>query len=158
MISLRSLQLFGGCLCVLMLTTGCGSDTPQLVPVSGSVTLDGQPLAGATVIFHPQVAAGGDTSTQVIESRAITADDGTFKLINIHDGSKGAMTGHHKVTVTKLVMKDGTVIPPDTDLAILGPNVKEVVPQLYTDTTKTTLTAEIADGGSEIFLDLKGSQ
>lgn len=157
MISSRSIRLLLACSWLLSLAAGCGSGAPQLVPVSGAVTLDGKPLAGATVVFYPQLAPDAGASAEVIESRAITEADGSFKLINIHDGSKGAMTGHHKVTVTKMVMKDGTVIPPDTDLAILGPNARELVPATYTELARTTLTAEVADGGSEIFLDLKAA-
>jgi predicted small lipoprotein YifL len=33
--------------------TGCGSGGPTLLPVTGSVTVDGKPANGATLIFHP---------------------------------------------------------------------------------------------------------
>ena len=155
MISVRSFRWFLLSACVLPLAIGCGRNSPRLVPVTGAVTLDGKPVSGATVVFHPEVAMDSTIAAQVTESQAITEVDGTFTLINIHNGSQGAMTGHHKVTVTKLVMKDGTEIPPNTDLAIVGPNAKQLIPPPYTDAKRTTLSAEVADGGSEIFLDLK---
>ncbi|MFN9347008.1 MAG: hypothetical protein ACK6DQ_10460, partial [Planctomycetota bacterium] len=42
-------------LLVVFTTTaiGCGKAGPALVPVTGSVTVDGKPANGATVIFHP---------------------------------------------------------------------------------------------------------
>ena len=33
--------------------TGCGSGGPTLLPVSGSLTVDGKPANGAPLIVHP---------------------------------------------------------------------------------------------------------
>lgn len=143
-------------LCMISCLGGCGvSRGPQLVPVTGTVTLDGKPLAGATVVFHPELPPAASGKTQVIESQGITGNDGVFHLMNIHDGEKGAQPGLHKVTVTKLVMYDGSDVPPNTDLAILGPNGKELVPSLYTNVTQTTLGANIPPAGGNVNLELK---
>ena len=39
--------------CLLLFLTGCGSSAYDLVPVSGIVTLDDKPVAGARVVFEP---------------------------------------------------------------------------------------------------------
>ena len=47
----------------LLLRSGCGqSDVPDLRTVTGKVTLDGKPLAGATVILQPQ-SSGSPTAS-----------------------------------------------------------------------------------------------
>ena len=61
---LRSLGLIG--LCVL---AGCGSDSPALPPVSGTVLMDGKPLAGAHIRFVPQgdtLGHGGAGDTELV--------------------------------------------------------------------------------------------
>jgi len=44
-----------------LVLSGCGPKGPELAPVEGVVTLDGQPLEGATVLFHAE--GGGRPST-----------------------------------------------------------------------------------------------
>lgn len=53
---------------------GCGKGGPSLVPVTGSVTVDGKPANEATVIFHPT-----DKEQKLIPA-ATTDDSGKFKL------------------------------------------------------------------------------
>lgn len=68
---------------------GCGS-SGKPVKVAGTVTLDGAPLEGVTVMFIP--AKEGRQAT------GITDSDGKFELTTIksHDG---ALPGEYKVTV-----------------------------------------------------------
>jgi hypothetical protein len=51
----------------VMVSTGCGviSNTP---PVSGVITLDGQPLANAHIAFQPE-ATGGNTVVGPVQWR-----------------------------------------------------------------------------------------
>ena len=44
----------GLCVGLALLVGGCGDGGPPMGKVSGTVTLDGQPLAGAEVEFAPQ--------------------------------------------------------------------------------------------------------
>jgi len=82
-------------LCGLVLA-GCGgrpAGYPETAPVRGVVTLDGKPLAGASVSFVP--AAGRS-------SAGMTDDDGRYKLF--YTGRiKGAMLGSHRVMLSKRV-------------------------------------------------------
>ncbi len=78
---------------VLLSSSGCsGSSTrPDLVPVKGRITLDGQPLSKALVVFRSESGGRG--------SRSITASDGSYDLIYLR-GLKGAQPGTNTVTIT----------------------------------------------------------
>ena len=86
------------CFALLLATiVGCGgaTDHPPTVPVSGFVTLDGQPVSGATIAFV------GDGQTGL----AISGPDGRFQLTTFAEGD-GAVEGEYKVTVVKMVGSD----------------------------------------------------
>ena len=76
----------------LSVLSGCGNKYGT-TPVTGTVTLDGEPLAGAYVIFYP-VEGGRANSTSK------TNDKGEFELSYTHD-SGGAIPGSYKVLVSK---------------------------------------------------------
>lgn len=80
---------------------GCGNK--NLGQVSGTVTLDGEPLAEATLIFTP--ITGGRPAA------ARTNSQGRYELIYDREDS-GAMLGEHVVEITtadELVGEDDTV-------------------------------------------------
>src|SRR5947209_5351430 len=79
------------------LLPGCG-DGPNTARVSGRVTLDGQPLANAKVMFSP--IAPKDNPNPGPTSGAVTDAEGRYTLI-LADGkeSKGAVVGKHKVLI-----------------------------------------------------------
>ena len=89
---------------LVLALAGCGSGV-TLLPVSGTVTIDDKPVAGAAVLFQP--AGGGPAA------HAVTDADGRYTLETAN--SKGAVPGEHKVTVTKKIIKgireDETVEP-----------------------------------------------
>ena len=72
-------------------TTGCNR-SPNIVPVKGTVLLDGKPLEGAAVLFHPKA----DERPAV----GITDKRGTFHLTTRSQGD-GAHVGLNKVSITK---------------------------------------------------------
>ncbi|HXG13311.1 MAG TPA: hypothetical protein VNK04_26375 [Gemmataceae bacterium] len=75
---------------LLGVSWGCGSrDRP--VPVRGKVTVDGAPIAGAGVVFHPKDGNGRPASG---ETRA----DGTYHLTTFTEGD-GALPGEYRVTI-----------------------------------------------------------
>ena len=79
------------CVCIL---GGCSATSVDVAQVSGVVTLDGEPVANARVMFYP--VAGGPRS-----SNATTNEKGEFKAstFGVYDG---ALIGHHAVTVSKV--------------------------------------------------------
>jgi hypothetical protein len=72
-------------------TLGCDS-SPNIVPVKGTVLLDGKPLEGAAVLFHP----GANERPAV----GITDNLGTFHLTTRNQGD-GGHVGLNKVSITK---------------------------------------------------------
>ncbi len=78
----------------LILCLGCGGGgKKRTVPVEGRVTIDGVPLEGATVLFHPT------TSGRQI-AHGITGKDGQFRLTSFNTGD-GAEPGAYKIVVNK---------------------------------------------------------
>ena len=75
---------------IVLLSSGCNGGGSNLGSVTGVVQLDGQPLANASVSFHPATGRG---------SFATTGEDGRY-VLDYHKGKKGAVLGAHKVTIT----------------------------------------------------------
>ncbi len=90
----RTSWFFAALTCVL--TAGCGGSDFAVVSVSGKVTLDGEPLAGAAVNFLP--FAGDHTEEAGPPSAGITDDQGVFRL-TVADGREGAVVGKHRVMI-----------------------------------------------------------
>ena len=88
----RRLPLAGLALATVAFADGCSrADRPPLGTVSGVVTLDGQPLADATVFFTPD--GRGRTSI------GTTGPDGRYRLAYLRDIA-GANPGRHTVRIT----------------------------------------------------------
>lgn len=144
---------------VLALTvalTGCGGSEPpefaaRLVPVTGTVTLDGEPLADAVIHFDPQQ---GDGESAVGKTDA----NGKYELKTLLGGQEpelGAVPGSYRVVISRIEMPDGSAIPPDmSDADAEAEGAKEVIPATYSDWGETTLRAEVPDGGNNA-LDFK---
>jgi hypothetical protein len=134
---LMSNNLFGFTLCVcgLLVASGCGSSSKyKLAPVSGTVSLDGQPLSGAAVNFQP--SASGDSANVGPGSNAITDDAGHFELNTIHD-KVGAVVGSHRVRIYSYSPE----LPSSQD-EDSGPN-KERVPERYNYRTQLTFKVPV---------------
>jgi hypothetical protein len=79
----------------LALLVGCSkSDRIAVHPVEGQLTWNGQPLANAFVVLHPQ----DKSNLKLLPARAQTAADGKFRL-STYDQADGAAAGEYKVTV-----------------------------------------------------------
>jgi hypothetical protein len=70
--------------------SGCGDGLPPRVPVSGKVTIDGQPVTFGSIRFVP--ADGGRLATAQI------ANDGSFTL-TAYKLNDGCVPGTHRVAV-----------------------------------------------------------
>jgi hypothetical protein len=79
--------------------SACSTDTKPAVeqkpthPVQGTLLVDGKPIAGVLVIFHPQGAA----DPQMVRSYGRTEKDGRFTLSTYKPGD-GAPAGKYIVT------------------------------------------------------------
>lgn len=88
--------------CFLIATLGCGKYS--LSPVSGTITLDGKPLADATVTFTP--AERGANSPQ---SSGKTDKSGKYSLNLVEDETTGAVMGKHHVIIAKNFVSESDV-------------------------------------------------
>jgi hypothetical protein len=91
MLSLRISLLRGIVPLLALAMAGCGSGTPSLVEVSGTLTYKGKAVPNALVNFLPE---NGRMSS------GTTDENGHFKL-NYDKGHDGALVGKHKVFVTQ---------------------------------------------------------
>src|SRR5262245_58861941 len=79
----------------LPLAAGCGSS--KIASVAGRITLNGKPLAKASVTFAP---LGGKNNQEPGPSSAGTTDaDGRYTLALIGQRGSGAVVGKHKVRI-----------------------------------------------------------
>jgi hypothetical protein len=82
---------------LLFVNAGCGKSGP--VPVKGTVKLDGQPLAHASVMFISQDEGGKDAT-------GTTDANGVFHLSTFKPGD-GALKGKYKVVVQPTAVAEG---------------------------------------------------
>ena len=121
-----------------LLCAGCGKS--DVVPVSGIVTLDGQPLAHATVVFEPD----SDAKEPGPGSTGVTDENGKYTLQIMTTNASGARVGKHKVKITAYE-GDGEAPSSDPNQA---KNVfrKPRLPPEYN--SQSTLTFEVPAKGS----------
>src|SRR4051812_39397623 len=68
---------------------GCGASTQEIAPVHGRITLDGQPIQYASVVF---------TAAGKLPSGGYTDESGSYELM-YKRGIKGAPIGTNHVTI-----------------------------------------------------------
>lgn len=101
---------------------GCAKSPYSIAPVSGAVSLDGQPLAGGVVSFQPMAVKGvvaGPGSTGRLDP------EGRFRLSTI-DGTPGAVVGEHIVRIYSRSPESAPVSDSDAPAA-----PKERVPERF---------------------------
>lgn len=93
--SLHSRAILIAWLACAVATVGCHS---EVVPVSGRVTLNGKPLAGAVVTFQPR---GNSKEPRPAGTGSIghTDEQGRFSLRMVEPNKPGAVVGDHTVTI-----------------------------------------------------------
>jgi len=144
----RSTIMFVGCVITLTAVLGCGgnkrgANAPALVPVNGTVTLDGKPVSGALVTFIPT------GSTRGKGAYGVTDENGRYELSE--DGAnKGAPAGEYRVVCNKWVMPDGSDLPRDSKVAPDEAGAKEFFPRKYSNEAETELKATVSASGGTI--------
>jgi len=150
---IRSKWLVLFCLVALVGLVGCPGGDSGTAPVSGTVTLDGQPVDGASVAFSPKSGDGQAAA-------AMTNSEGRFEMAN------GAAPGSYGVTVTKTAAAAPTVEDPRSrggDLSAADAEAiskmaeggedastpTDMLPAKYKSTDTSGLTAEVPAGGTD---------
>jgi len=159
--SLSSWKFFV-CLAALAFLVGCSKPSADVgaTPVTGTVTLDGEPVEGASVAFAPQ-SAGGRAAA------GLTDASGHFSLTTVQSGD-GAMPGTYLVTISKTegaaisvdMPKDVSSMTPEEGAAYLASvqemqkaslEVTDLLPTKYKSPAESGLTAEVKQGEKNEF-------
>ncbi len=111
----------------LLMLSGCFGldDTPPLAKVTGTVTLNGKPLANIGVTFFP--SAGGPSASGRTDS------SGKFVMMTVRPGD-GAPLGKHKVVLG--AAEEGT-----SEVA-----VRSQIPKKYELPNTSPLVADVVEG------------
>ncbi|HTM54567.1 MAG TPA: carboxypeptidase regulatory-like domain-containing protein [Pirellulales bacterium] len=108
-----------------LVCAGCASSGPDIAYVTGRVTMDGKPLAHATVVFVPENGR---------PAGATTDSDGNY-VLNFSEGRRGAIPG----TSTVRIMTFRDADQDEDGQTIAGS--PETVPSQYN--TESTLTFDV---------------
>jgi hypothetical protein len=114
---------------------GCGSD--NVAPVSGRVTLDGQPAANVRVTFQPLGSA--ENQNPGPGSYAVTDADGHYALTVVGTNRSGAIVGKHRVSIQS---SNG----PSEEFPDAPPKPKKPIPKGYNK--ESTLQFDVPNGGT----------
>ena len=131
-----------------VLAAGCArSGSKKGSKVTGAVTHNGKPVAGARITF----CDGKDQSPQGSGPTAITDESGEYALVGVPAGS-------YKIVVYKMVAKKGAILPDENDLEQIEASGLGVhaLPQKYSRPASTTLVAQVDDGDNKVDLKLTG--
>jgi hypothetical protein len=128
-------------LSLVVLVAGCPAATNS--PVTGKMTLDGTPLAGAEIEFEKRDKEG------VGKFSARSDAEGKFKVAQI--AGRTIAPGTYQVLVTKWVDPKGKITEQgEIDQLRAAGLAKNVVPEKYADTASTPLKADIKAGSNEL--------
>lgn len=122
---------------VVLNLAGCGSssDRPELGQVTGTITLDGEPLKGIAVVFFPDNGR---------PARDTTDSEGKYELTYIRE-TKGTKVGHNRVEVAP--DEEGGEDEGENDEAPAKPAAKSKKPKIPARyNTKSELEADVKPG------------
>ena len=147
-----SLQSYCQKLLALVLTiftlmiTGCGSDSPEFVPVSGTVTLNGKPINEVVVTFVPKQDGQ--------PAMGLTDEQGQFSL-STTELDDGVIVGSYYATVRSIDEGAGQVDAQGLSTGIrVRPRQKSLVPQRYALFGTSGLSYEVQVGMEPISIQL----
>jgi hypothetical protein len=118
--------------CGMIVASGCSDGHPTRVPVSGRVTIDGQPLTRGSVKFVP---SNGRPSSGKI------GEDGAFTL-TCYEGGDGALLGKHRVQVS-------------ANRIISDSKIEWYAPRNYADFRTSGIEIEVTEAVDDLKIDLK---
>ena len=133
----------------LIALAGCGTEATTN-PVRGTVTLDGQPLARATVQFLAQDPGGRD-------ALGTTDADGVFRLSTFKPRD-GALAGKYKVVVRSVPEANPAVVATNVQEAMRAASKRQkpvsppvTIAPRYSHPGKTILEQEVPPSGDVVF-------
>lgn len=115
---------------------GCGKGGPEVVPASGQVFIDGQPLAAGVEGFVQVLPAEGRAATGSIDPQT-----GKFTLTTL-EKDDGCPVGTHKVAVILRTM--------------VGNNSVSLIDEKYSEPETSGLTVTVEEATDSLKIDLAG--
>lgn len=135
-----------------VLFVGCGGNVIKTEAVTGTVTLDGQPLQGALVRFSPKTSGVGTPGS------AITDAQGKYVLQTpLGAANAGTSAGEYVVMLNKTITKPTGKKTKDSygDEQEVT-ELENILPATYDAPAKTPFSATVEKGKSNVFdFDLK---
>lgn len=135
-------QVLFACLLMLWLCTGCGGPGP--VPVKGTVTFNGKPVANVNVVL-----IGSDGK----RANGITDASGNFSQLTTIKEGDGAVPGEYTVVITPKT--DVNQEPTKADDYAVPDASKQAFPPKYSDVTLSGLKVTVTGGANDLKVDLK---
>jgi hypothetical protein len=126
-----------------LLSCGCSGGGSK---ITGSVTLESQPLSGATVVFLPV----GDKYSP--GERTKTGADGKFTIIPRKGATEALAPGKYVVLITRMVDKNGKV-PSDEQYGMMemSGELHNQLPDKYNDKNNPqAITVDIQAGDNDL--------
>jgi hypothetical protein len=121
---------------IIAMAAGCGPSGPRVVPVSGQVTIDGEPLATGIPGFVQIVPSEGRAASGEIDPQT-----GRFVLTTLKPGD-GCIEGTHRVTVSVQ--------------QVVGVESYSLIPEKYRDIEKTDLQVTVDGPTDSLVIELTG--
>lgn len=151
--SFHSMAIRGVLPVAVLFCLGCGSTDkfekarPATVTAEGSVIYKGKPIPGATIVAAPD--EGG------FAAAAVTDSSGKFKL-SAFPPKAGAVPGKYSVTITAVEPAPVIELPEGVhEDDIQRPPAKHLIPQKYSDPTKSGLRLDLPpEGRTDLDFDL----
>ena len=160
------LLILGAAFCAVLFTGCSGGSSLGTEYVEGTVTLDGEPVAEATVMFMP-VSEGEGASAS-----GMTDENGVYKLTaqNVEgataQGGGGTLPGEYHVGVIKTEMdepmseeeayeKGIEYTPPGPEET---PEITHIVPEKYNDPKQSGITVTVEPGDNAIDIKLTSGE
>lgn len=129
-------------------STTDGPDFSNLAPVSGVITLNGEPLGGAVVTFLPPRWSPGVGETNAKGEYTLTSS-----------GRPGVAPGDYKVAISLLLSAEGVSQGVAVRSSLAQPpsmlTAKEFLPREYADLSRSKLTAHVDQKGGNFDFDVK---
>lgn len=139
--------VMSACWLSVLLVFGCSrGDGLKRAPIVGLLTLQGAPLAGASVEFTPVGGTPGQGAMGVADA------EGKFEVISSRRNDEGIPPGEYSVRVSLFANPDGTPLPPDATQAD-NPFAYEAIPNPYSG-IGSPLKVTIPETGGEVKVDV----
>jgi hypothetical protein len=126
---------------LLVAAGGCGSDGLKRVPVEGKVTAKGVAVGGATILFMPQSGTLGEGAIGTTDA------SGKYTLVGSRQGDTGIVPGRYKVRVSRLMDRDGSILPLEAKQADF-PHSEESIPAPYSSPEPPVEVTVPEEGGT----------